>query len=258
MRRRLARACPGELESRLLAWTAESLVDRLDGIRVDPRAILVLGGREGVTSSRLRQLFPQASLVTAGLAPGGDVPFVVTELERLPWADGSFDLVLSPLLLHWSRDLPAALRQVRRVLAPGGLMLAVIPGEHTLGELRQCLEAEDEHVGRVWPRMLVLPEMKAFGDLVASAGFTMPVVDRDWLHLAPPDLGELLRAMRRLGSGNPHGERQPGLRGRGWLAALESRYRVLHSQADGSLLATVELLFVHGVKRGGEKGVSGL
>lgn len=42
--------------------------------------------------------------------------------QALPYADGSFDRVLSSLMLHHldDADRPRALREVRRVLAPGG------------------------------------------------------------------------------------------------------------------------------------------
>jgi SAM-dependent methyltransferase len=36
--------------------------------------------------------------------------------EYLPFAPGTFDLVLSNLCLHWINDLPATLDQIRRIL----------------------------------------------------------------------------------------------------------------------------------------------
>jgi ubiquinone/menaquinone biosynthesis C-methylase UbiE len=56
-----------------------------------------------------------------------DVAFRAAAAERLPFADATFDVVLSTLMLH---HLPAPLRrecvrEARRVLAPGGRMLAV-------------------------------------------------------------------------------------------------------------------------------------
>ena len=42
-------------------------------------------------------------------------------LERLPLADGRLDLVVSLLALQTVNDLPGALIQIRRALAPDGL-----------------------------------------------------------------------------------------------------------------------------------------
>lgn len=44
----------------------------------------------------------------------------VADAERLPFADGSFDLVYSWGVLHHTPDTEAAIAEVRRVLAPGG------------------------------------------------------------------------------------------------------------------------------------------
>jgi len=66
---------------------------------------------------------------------GADVAFQIALVESLPFSDGTFDVVLSTLMLH---HLPGTLRnrcaaQVRRVLKPGGRLLAIdfgtAPGE---------------------------------------------------------------------------------------------------------------------------------
>jgi len=58
---------------------------------------------------------------------GVDVDFQVAAAENLPFPDGRFDVVLSTLMLH---HLPRKIRrdcakEIRRVLTPGGRLLAV-------------------------------------------------------------------------------------------------------------------------------------
>ena len=63
--------------------------------------------------------------------------------EDLPFADAAFDLVVSRFSAHHWRDLDAALRGVRRVLAPGGrvlLMDSISPGPPLLDTLLQTME----------------------------------------------------------------------------------------------------------------------
>ena len=61
----------------------------------------------------------------------------------LPVEDGSADLVVSLMTLHWANDLPGALAQIRRALKPDGLFLGTLLGAGTLKELRAVLtEAE--------------------------------------------------------------------------------------------------------------------
>ena len=51
------------------------------------------------------------------------VEIVAAPAERLPFPDGSFDTVVSTLVLCTVRDLPGALAEIRRLLAPGGRLL---------------------------------------------------------------------------------------------------------------------------------------
>jgi ubiquinone/menaquinone biosynthesis C-methylase UbiE len=54
---------------------------------------------------------------------GLEVETVGADAERLPFADGSFDLVLGHAVLHHIPDLAAAFGEFARVLAPGGTLL---------------------------------------------------------------------------------------------------------------------------------------
>ena len=49
------------------------------------------------------------------------------DATRLPFADGSFDVVAFSSVLHHLPDRPAALREARRVLRPGGWVFAFDP-----------------------------------------------------------------------------------------------------------------------------------
>jgi ubiquinone/menaquinone biosynthesis C-methylase UbiE len=52
----------------------------------------------------------------------GNISTVRGAAERLPFADGEFDFVFSRYSAHHWSDLGLALREVRRVLKPGGVM----------------------------------------------------------------------------------------------------------------------------------------
>jgi ubiquinone/menaquinone biosynthesis C-methylase UbiE len=54
---------------------------------------------------------------------GLEVHTQVADAERLPFEDGSFDLVLGHAVLHHIPDLPRAFAEFQRVLAPGGTVL---------------------------------------------------------------------------------------------------------------------------------------
>lgn len=52
--------------------------------------------------------------------------FTQGDAENLPFADGSFDLVYSHGVLHHTPDTPRTIREVHRVLAPGGRAMIML------------------------------------------------------------------------------------------------------------------------------------
>ncbi|WP_310718514.1 class I SAM-dependent methyltransferase [Streptomyces lydicus] len=58
---------------------------------------------------------------------GDDVALHVADLsDRLPFADGAFDDVVASLVLHYLEDWGPALAELRRVLRPGGRLIASV------------------------------------------------------------------------------------------------------------------------------------
>ena len=65
----------------------------------------------------------------AALELEGDA--VVGDAEQLPFPDESFDRVSSNGVLHHTPDLPAALREIHRVLRPGGEARVIVYNRHS-------------------------------------------------------------------------------------------------------------------------------
>lgn len=58
--------------------------------------------------------------------------FVHHDAERLPFEDGSFDLVYSNGVIHHSPNTPEMVREMHRVLKPGGRVIAMVYAENSL------------------------------------------------------------------------------------------------------------------------------
>ena len=243
-RQRAARLGPAEF---LLEEAAEHLAARLDDVtRRFPRA-LVLGARGGVMARALADRGGIETLIemeeAAGLFAAGRRCGAVAEAEALPFAPGAFDLVVSPLVLHWTNDLPGALLQLRQALRPDGLLLAALFGGETLGELRRAfLEAELAAEGGASPRVSPMADGRDLAGLLQRVGFALPVVDSDRLTVTYGDAFALMADLRAMGETNALRERRRGFTRRATLMRMAEIYRDLYGGADGRISATFEIV----------------
>ncbi|MBF0414150.1 MAG: methyltransferase domain-containing protein [Magnetococcales bacterium] len=252
---------PEAFAGSLLERVGALLALRLQEIKDQPEIILDLGCRSGLLRQQLQVANAGKSrIVSASFAVGWAMqgprwlkPFrkqpemACTHPLALPFANATFDAVVSNLALHWLGDLKGAFREIRRVLKPGGLFLVTLPGDGTLIELRECLATLDRQgYGHMWPRMVSFPSVHQVGDDLLQLGFRLPVVDRDRVHTTFADIWQLLRHLRTLGSCNPYAERVPGLTGKKFFADLQNLYRTRYPHADNRLSVSVEILFGHG------------
>ena len=170
---------------------ADGIADRLTGVRRDFTRTLDIGG----------WVAPQLAggALTYGLAGTQ----VIGEEDRLPFADGSFDLVVSAGELQGVGDLPGALVLARRVLQPDGLFVASLFGGSSLAELRaDLLAAESALTGRVAARVAPMVDGAQAGALLNRAGFALPVVDVDRLTVRYDNLFAALADLHGAGGGN--------------------------------------------------------
>ena len=98
----------------------------------------------------------------------------------LPFPDGTFNLVISSMALHWINDLPRLLSEIERVLKPDGCLLFALPGGNTLPELRSTLVlSELERTGGVSTHVGPYIDLSNIGSLLSGTGFQLPTIDID-------------------------------------------------------------------------------
>lgn len=237
----------------------QRLMERLDFVKLAPELVLDVGCGTGAVSRALAQRYPESNTLGLDIAQSmlqvarqsdpwwkrklpfmaGNLPsYVGGDLERLPFATSSVNLLCSNLALQWCNDLPSTFAEFRRVLAPGGLLMFSSFGPDTLRELRQAFAGLDgyTHVNRFM-------DMHDIGDELSYAGFATPVVDMEYLTLTYPDLSSLLRELKAIGAHNVTSGRGHGLMGKKTWRTMSDNYEKLRQ--EGRLPATYEVIYGH-------------
>ena len=222
----------------LRAAMLDGLAERLDAVTRPFGDILDLGCFDGgfapPPGARVARMDPGFAFARAARGVQGDE-------DRLPFADRSFDLVVSAGVLDQIDDLPGALTLVRRVLRPDGLFLGAFVGGGSLPRLRAALRvAEAERpVARLHPQV----DVRSAGDLLMRAGFTLPVADIETLDVRYRDFGRLLGDLRGMAASNLLADRRTISRAA--LAAAAAAFAD-GADADGRTSERFSLVFLTG------------
>lgn len=159
------------------------------------------------------------------------------DAQALPFADGSMDVAVSSLCLQWVGDIGAAMREMARVVKPGGRAIIATLGPDSLQELRAAANAAELPLG-------LLPMRGADAYLAAAhdAGFDVTMADHTKAVEYYPSVKALLDSMRMIGAGNNFAAAPRGLTGVARWKSMLAEYQRL--QGPHGLPATWERLFM--------------
>ncbi len=181
----------------------ESLLDRLDTVTRTFTRALDLGCADGGLARALRARGMDVVAADAGFRFAAAAGGVQCDEDRLPFADASFDLVMSAGVLDQVNDLPGALALIRRILKPDGLFLGGFIGGGSLPLLRAALIAGDVAAGgAVGARIHPQVDLRGAADLLSRAGFALPVADGEPLDVRYGDALRLMSDLRGMAAGN--------------------------------------------------------
>jgi SAM-dependent methyltransferase len=246
-RDRAARRCVKFLHTEI----GDRVLERLDDVAGPFPEVLDLGTHHGALAQALSHRAGIERTVAADPSHGFLMRLggmrVAADPDFIPFRDRSFDLVLSVLALHWAGDLPGTLVQIRRILRPGGLLLAAMLGGSTLVELRTVLiEAELIEEGGASPRVSPAAELGDVAGLLLRTGFAMPVADADKITVTYPDALALMRDLRGMGETNALSARRRTPLRRATLARAIVLYAERFGLSDDRIPATFEIIFLAG------------
>jgi malonyl-CoA O-methyltransferase len=226
------------------------MTERLDLIRLQPARILDLGAGTGEFSRALMRRYRKSEVVALDLAlnmlrhtrrRGGwfrRPRCICGDAERLPFAEGSFQFIFSNLVLQWFQDLEPVFTEVRRVLAPGGLLMFSTFGPDTLMELRASWEVVDgnTHVNR-------FIDLHDVGDALVRTRWAEPVMDAERITVTYREARTLMQDLKQLGAHNITAGRPRGLTGKHRLQRVVQTYE--NYRRDGVLPASYEVIYGH-------------
>jgi ubiquinone/menaquinone biosynthesis C-methylase UbiE len=165
---------------------------------------LEIGSGTGYFSLNLVQLGLIGKLTATDISPGmltqlaatattlglKNVTTVVTEAERLPFDDESFDLVLGHAVLHHIPDLDRAFAEFKRVLRPGGVIVFAGEPSRYGDRLAALPKRTGLLVAPAW-RRVVGARVRAVAEADQSEGHSLEG-EVDVHAFAPADLRRLL------------------------------------------------------------------
>ncbi|MEP1205725.1 MAG: methyltransferase domain-containing protein [Rhizobiaceae bacterium] len=231
----------------LLQHATEDMIERLSAVTMQFDQTLLLFGRSREVAGPLQECPQINQILRVEEAIHLDQADHIASPDALELAEQSADLIIAPLTLHWSNDLPGTLIQLRRCLRPNGLMLASLPGPDTLHELRQSLlQAESELRGGAGNRVDPFTDIRDAGSLLQRAGFAIPVADQEVLTVRYDTVFDLIGDLRNFGATlQLENNKNPPLT-RQIVARMAEIYAEKFSDPDGRIRATFSLISMSG------------
>lgn len=236
---------------------ADRMLERLQFIRLQPTRILDVGAGTGYCTRFLLDKYPRASVTALDIAQPmlkiaqkklslwqrlrDRCQFIVSDVEQLPLANNSMDMIISNLTLQWCNDLPKVFAEFERILAPGGVIFFTTFGPDTLRELRESWAQIN-----VYSHVNQFIDLRDVGDMLLLARLADPIMDAERITVTYTELLKLMRDLKQLGAHNVTSKRPRGLTGRQQFQRVQQAYEQFRT--NGVLPVTYEVVYGHAWK----------
>lgn len=243
-----------EKNARVQTEIGSRLFERLDYLAMKPEYVLDLGCGTGYFTALLKARYPDAQIVGFDLAHAmllesagkkeveGNWHLIEGDMQKLPFANGIFDLVFANQVIHWASSLPPVFRELNRVMRKDACVMFTTLGPDTFKELKQAWQAADS-----FSHSNDFADMHHIGDSLMTERLLEPVVDMELLTVHYKSLAQLTRSLKAQGIPNIHEKRNKGLTGRGAWTAFEKAYESLRTP-EGKYPLTYEIIYGHAWK----------
>ena len=213
--------------------------------------ILDIGMGTGWFTGRLANMFPEAMVVGVDSAPGmislareKQEAFTIVQADaaRLPFQDGTFDIITSNLAYQWVGGLAQAMAQCRSQLTADGTLCFTMFGYNTLKELFEALERCSDVSGKdkevVFSR---LADDQQAAQALREAGFQAVQVDAERIKVRFEDMMSLVKWVKDIGA---NALPRDTYIGKDLLLRADEYYNA-HFRDRLGVYATFEVIWVH-------------
>lgn len=227
---------------------ADRLFDRVVK-EYTPSSLLDVGCGTGYLTVKFKERFPQSTITGLDFSPGmieaarpkhGGVQWVLADGNRMPFADGSFEVLVSNLAYQWSEDLAGAFSEAKRVLAVNGVLACTLFAFNTCGELFRSLQ----EAGTKELQFTRLPDLPQIRQALCKSGFKDPAIEQESIKIGFTSMQELLGWLKSIGANNPP---LSGFLGPEALSRAAAIYRQEYPYLQG-VGATFEVIHIYAKK----------
>lgn len=219
-------------------------------VAVGSGRVLELGCGTGVLTARLRQRFPVANLYAIDISEGmvRYLKSAYVSDERLCCAVGDartlavqqpFDLVVSSSALHWATPVVSVMRNVARLLKPGGRFVAAMMAGDTLRELHALRRT-------IAPRKIPAGRLAGVPEILNGlheSGLLLEGRSEEVVRARYRSGDEFLRTIHAQGLTGGAVSRAAQPLSRSELTELVKAYDLAYRDLDGGVYASFEVLY---------------
>lgn len=193
----------------LIKRSVMNIEEKLNDIDRSFFKVLNLGARIGYATEIMQRRAPGAKIIETDfcyklleLNKSSSIKIVCDE-ELIPFAENSFDLIISVLTLHNVDDLLGCFYQLNKILDNDAVIIASLFGENNLLNLkRDIAEIELNETNKISPRFAPNIDIKQLGMLCVKAGFKDVVIDKDNVLVNYANAIDLLRDIQAMAESN--------------------------------------------------------
>lgn len=159
------------------------------------------------------------------------------DFDDLPIQNNSMDIVFSNMALHWSLNLQQTLKEIFRIIRPGGLLFFTMPIKNTFHQLINCQKQITENFHNEFMTELSLVQS------TEDSGFQVLNSHQKNYTLYFPSLFHLLKSIKQVGATYLKTSKSL-IKSRLILKKIEDYYLLNFGNEDKQLPLTYDIIFV--------------